>query len=637
MTKRRLGTMGILLSLAYGLPVMASVPPTQAELDYLKETAIARRFPNAEVGMLRYNEETWVAPNGHYRQVIRETNKLLNERAKKYFSEAQRSYDTQKATLSVDFARTIAPDGKVYAVEPNAVSDTNPFADFPRYDKAKVKTFSFPASAPGVLTDCQWSLESHKALLGKHFSDAFLLHRVQPAEEVSYVLHLPKSLKLKSHLSNPDQLLVETQVVDEGDSNRYEWRMRHNAYASYEEGMPDWGELLPRLLLTTASSWQECAQWFLTLNEGHDAATQDVKGLAERLSKGLKDPTDKARVLYHWVLNNVRYVSVGMSVAGYETQTAQEVLKNRYGDCKDGSTLLVALLKSVGIPATYVFVATDSQPKVEESIPTLYQFDHCIAAAYLNGRWVYLDSVAKTTRFGHLPSMDQGTKALLVSQNPEWVELPYELTDSIVETRELAINPDGSLDAAVSQVGTGHFESALRGAYQAMDPDQIKTDFQESVLEEAPGGELAKFSLEDPQDLEKSFSTRYSYHASDYATLAGDIMVVRVPGLSYGMSVFDRPTRTRPVRPQGGQVVDRIRIKLPKGYRVRYLPASVALQSPYLRYHGVYRQNGNTITLESVTDYRGTTLLPKDYPRVRDLYRKRARFSKEMIVFEKLR
>jgi hypothetical protein len=114
-------------------------------------------------------------------------------------------------------------------------------------------------------------------------------------------------------------------------------------------------------------------------------------------------------------------------------------------------------------------------------------------------------------------------------------------------------------------------------------------------------------------------------------------MILKVPGVAYGLSPFERPSRHYPLTARVGRLVDRASIKIPKGYRVRYLPSRLALNSPFAGIKASYRQEKGMIKLEVVTDYHATPLLPKDYARVREQFRRRARFTKEMIVFEKLR
>ena len=70
------------------------------------------------------------------------------------------------------------------------------------------------------------------------------------------------------------------------------------------------------------------------------AVTDRIRALALNLTTGLTGEREKARALYDWVSRNIRYVAVTLGSGGYVPHSADEVLANEYGDCKDHVVLL---------------------------------------------------------------------------------------------------------------------------------------------------------------------------------------------------------------------------------------------------------------------------------------------------------
>lgn len=105
-----------------------------------------------------------------------------------------------------------------------------------------------------------------------------------------------------------------------------------------------------------------------------DTATSLVAGLRPR------DWTGEARRLYEYVRDHIRYTR---DVSGVETlQTPPVTMEMEAGDCDDKSTLLAALLESIGHPTS--FVATGyREPQV---------FSHVYVETLLGKRWVPLDA-----------------------------------------------------------------------------------------------------------------------------------------------------------------------------------------------------------------------------------------------------
>lgn len=73
-----------------------------------------------------------------------------------------------------------------------------------------------------------------------------------------------------------------------------------------------------------------------------------IKQLAQELTKNKKTITEKANAIYSYVRNNIKYELYSNSRYG-----AYGCLKRGSGNCVDQSHLIVALCRSVGIPARY--------------------------------------------------------------------------------------------------------------------------------------------------------------------------------------------------------------------------------------------------------------------------------------------
>ncbi len=80
------------------------------------------------------------------------------------------------------------------------------------------------------------------------------------------------------------------------------------------------------------------------------------------------------------IANRVRYTGWSLGVLAIQPAKPDEVLIRRYGDCKDQSTLLVALLNQMGIDAKVALVRTGRGLDISPNLPTLSGFDHAIVA-----------------------------------------------------------------------------------------------------------------------------------------------------------------------------------------------------------------------------------------------------------------
>lgn len=114
----------------------------------------------------------------------------------------------------------------------------------------------------------------------------------------------------------------------------------------------------------------------------HYKSDPSVRGLALELVRPLppKDRRNEIRVLFEYVRDSIRYVH---DIAGVETlQTPPATIELEAGDCDDKSTLLAALLASIGYRSRFVAVGYRG--------PNDYQ--HVYVEADHDGAWIPLDA-----------------------------------------------------------------------------------------------------------------------------------------------------------------------------------------------------------------------------------------------------
>lgn len=129
--------------------------------------------------------------------------------------------------------------------------------------------------------------------------------------------------------------------------------------------------------------------------------TDEVRELARSIVGDRASDEDKARAIHDWVRANVRYVAVFLGVGGFVPNPLPQVLRNRFGDCKDMALLTVALLRAVGVPAAPALLNTANEYTLP---PVPVGINHVIVHLPSLGRFV--DPTAVTVPFGALPFAD---------------------------------------------------------------------------------------------------------------------------------------------------------------------------------------------------------------------------------------
>jgi transglutaminase-like putative cysteine protease len=125
--------------------------------------------------------------------------------------------------------------------------------------------------------------------------------------------------------------------------------------------------------------------------------------IAEKAMAGREGDLMRARALYDYVIDNMRYMKFGT----YGTGDANHACDARTGNCTEFHSLFIALTRSAGIPARFAVGASIPSERNEGGIDGY----HCWAECYIDGKWWPVDiseankyTALATYYFGHHPA-----------------------------------------------------------------------------------------------------------------------------------------------------------------------------------------------------------------------------------------
>ncbi|MDI7269610.1 MAG: DUF3857 domain-containing protein, partial [Myxococcota bacterium] len=177
---------------------------------------------------------------------------------------------------------------------------------------------------------------------------------------------------------------------------------------------PPLREVAGAFRLTTFTSWDDVAGWFARLFR---APADDARIAAAATRKNLA-------AIHRFVAGSIRYVSIAYGDRALRPSPPAATLARGYGDCKDKTALLAAMLAVTGVRARVALVRTrlaGADPS-DGAFPYPFAFDHVIA--YLPppiDRFV--DPTAARLPWDVLPRIDRGAPALVLGGDGEAARL----------------------------------------------------------------------------------------------------------------------------------------------------------------------------------------------------------------------
>ena len=584
----------------------------------IRNVPSAESYPDAGIIYILDEDIVEVFKDGRCKETIHVVLKILNDRGRDK-GDIEIGYNSRTEIASIIFARTITAEGKIIPLNENAIKVVTPYSSYPSYSDYKELTFSMPGVTVDSIIDYKVVIEEKKPEIEGKFSSRFYLQGHDPTYLCKYKVIAPEDMDLKYLVLNAFQgIQLSPKIIHDGNKKTYLWEYKNIPQIIREKSMPPTDEVAFRILVTTMNSWEEFSNWWRKKIEGKAQPDESIKRKVTELTKDLSTSKEKMEVIFDYVKMEIRYVSIGLGKSGYEPENAKKVFENKYGDCKDKSTLLISMLRSAGIPAYYVLIPTRNIGNLIKDFPYPFQFNHCIVAVEDRGKYHFLDPVAENYRFDYLPVSDRNRNVLIFDDEKIFFDktpLAKPEENASHSQSQIKIGLNGSIECEVKNFGFGGEEASLRSFFIENNPTKIKESLEERVDGISSGAKLLAYTHSDPVNFKERFELNFKYNAQDYCRKAGDILIFDVPEIWKGCPATGKKDRRYPI------VVwinffskDEVEFTVPEGYEVYHLPEPIEIKNQYFEFRSSYRQKGDKIFYRGELTSKALRITPEEYP-----------------------
>lgn len=170
-------------------------------------------------------------------------------------------------------------------------------------------------------------------------------------------------------------------------------------------------------------SWNEFSSWY------YNSLVKDTEELSKETQEKIKglvgneiDPIKKAKIVYKYVQDKTRYVSIQLGIGGLKPMLVDDVDRLGYGDCKALSNYTRMLLKTVGVESYLTVIYGGREiTDFDKDFVSLSQGNHMILAMPNNDKMLFLECTNQSVPFGYQGNFTDNRYALLLK--PENGEL----------------------------------------------------------------------------------------------------------------------------------------------------------------------------------------------------------------------
>jgi tetratricopeptide (TPR) repeat protein len=506
------------------------------------------------------------------------------------------SYQGATQTIEVVYLRVRKPDGSVVVTPPENIQDLDAgiTREAPFYSDLREKHAAVKGLSIDDMLEYQVRWRTTKPLApGQFWYDYNFEHEaIVLDEQLEVSVPRDRSIKMKSPSVKP--------VVTEAEGHRiYTWKRSNLAnHAKDNEASKTIDANLGRLSqpdvqISSFQSWDEVGKWYWGLQQERVQPSPDIRAKAADLTKGATDPAAVLHSVYDFVSTKFRYIGVAFGIGRYQPHSADDVLGNQYGDCKDKHTLFASLLQAAGVTAYPALIS--SSRKLDPDVPSPAQFDHVISVIPQGQSFVWLDTTAEVGPFGYLLPQLRDKQALVMPGDKPAIlvttppNLPFPSVDTF--TIDGKLSEDGTLESKMDYTSRGDGEIALRAAFRQVPQPQWKDLVQQVSYGLNFAGTVNEVTASSPESTAAPFHFSYSYNRKDYPDWSTH--QINVPGLPLSLpSVSEEEAHAKDPIWLGPvlKLVSDAKVELPKGYTPE-LPSDVVLVRDYAEYRATYRQD----------------------------------------------
>jgi hypothetical protein len=337
----------------------------------------------------------------------------------------------------------------------------------------------------------------------------------------------------------------------------------------------------------TAKDWKDFGKWYSDkILSGTTELPEETKTKIIALVGEEKDPVKKAKIIYNYVQQKSRYVSIQVGIGGWKPMLAKDVDRLGYGDCKALTNYTKALLDVVHVPSyNTVLYGNPNKRDIQEDFVSM-QGNHMILSVPDGDHYIWLECTSQDDPFGYQANFTDDRNVLVMK--PEGGEIVrtknYQDKDNSQHSKgQYKIAENGEFSGTISIVSDGSQYS-----YKSRIENRLPTEKEahyKKYWSNINNLKIDKINLANDKENIR-FTENLTLSAADYGTISGNNMMIVVNAYNqFDGNIKRIRNRKTPFEIERGYFdTDEIEVALPSGFVVEILPKDFELNTKFGEY-----------------------------------------------------
>ena len=483
-------------------------------------------------------------------------------------------------TIYIDgkLSRKITPDYSYFPVNDEFYTD------------ARICYFSLPLEKKNSQSQVviKKTITDPRYFMSIYFNEDYYLEKKQVS------LKVPNWMKLELREYNfPAESIIKKEEQKD-NATIYTYMLQNIPVKELPANAPGYTYVYPHLLILSQSARPDGmppVTYFQTLQNLYDWSYSLVKQInndpssfkeaVQDIVKNKLTDEQKIQAVYQWVQANIRYIAFEDAIAAFKPESAQEVYRKKYGDCKGMANLTKEMLKVLGYDARLCWLGTN-HIVYDHSTPSLVVNNHMICALLLNGKFIFLDATEKYIGFEEYAERIQGRQVLIEDGEhyiQENVPVVPVTQNTVTGKRVLKIGAD-NISGTISLNYKGQSKEYLHFKINS-----IASQKRETAIQQYLSGNNANYKIQDLtvtglDDWNKDITIQYHLQYNNAISEFGDEKYINVDLRNELADMkIDTLRQVDFWLPYKYHFRDTTELILPDGYTIEQFPKSIYIKN----------------------------------------------------------
>ncbi len=398
-------------------------------------------------------------------------------------------------------------------------------------------------------------------------------------EKASYTLNVPSNDCFRYQQTN----ITDPEHYSTKDEEVFVWKIENVPSMKSEPFSPPRYTRIPKVIFSpmdfsfegkagSAKDWKSIGDWLISLTEDRCSPSQELQDMVLKITEGAEDEADKIQRLYKYLGENTRYVSIQLGLGGLRPISPDDVLHNKFGDCKALSFFMQMMLKCCGIDSYYT-VTNLGEDRMKADFPSLGTSNHVILSVPTAKDTLWLECTNPDIPLGYIHSDIDGNHALIVKKDGSYITRIPKTPDEknkLQMSATVRLNPDASAVATITEQASMDYWEKYYPLTRINDSDRANSIISNISL---PRAKVVDVTIESDNSPEPSCTMRYTVDAASYAGITGSRLFVPANPFNNVEGHFSSEKRVNDIYFENGyRTEDSITLIIPEGYTIESFP-----------------------------------------------------------------